>query len=299
VAKTSVGKNVFMNDVDRLVSVIIPSFNKAGFLGEAIESVLQQTYRNFDIVVVDDGSSDNTRDVAAAYPSVRYIRQENQGPSSARNRGLLDSKGEYLVFLDADDRLLPHAFEVGVNALNAHPECAFVSGHVRLIAKDGSYIRTPEEKCIEKDHYQTLLQYNYIWTPAAVMFRRTIFHSIRYSSSRYGTEDWDLYLQIARSFPVYCHDQVLADYRVHDGQLTCDSAHMLKDSLALLRQQWIYVKGNKEYEQAYQKGIRGAQDFYGEPLVNEIQSSLRESEWRRALRGFLVLLRYYPRRLLK
>src|SRR5215212_9690625 len=92
-----------------LVSVVIPCYNQAHFLSEAIESVLAQTHPNFEIIVVDDGSTDNTSEVAARYPGVRHIRQDNQGLAAARNTGLRESKGTCLVFLDADDRLLPNA----------------------------------------------------------------------------------------------------------------------------------------------------------------------------------------------
>src|ERR687894_2072239 len=99
-----------------LVTVVIPCYNQAHFLGEAIESVLSQTYPHFEIVVVDDGSTDNTSEVASGYPpdKVRLIRQENKGLSAARNAGLGRSGGEYVVFLDSDDRLLAEALEVGV-----------------------------------------------------------------------------------------------------------------------------------------------------------------------------------------
>src|ERR687890_1245755 len=102
-----------------LVSVVIPCYNQAHFLGEAIESVLAQSYKDFEIIVVDDGSPDNTSEVAARYPGVRCVRQENQGLAGARNTGIRESKGEYLVFLDADDRLLAEALEVGVKNLEA------------------------------------------------------------------------------------------------------------------------------------------------------------------------------------
>ena len=87
-----------------LVSVIIPCYNQAHFLDEAIESVLAQTYSNREIIVVDDGSTDNTATVARCHSPVGYIYQENAGPSAARNTGVKESRGEYLVFLDADDR---------------------------------------------------------------------------------------------------------------------------------------------------------------------------------------------------
>src|SRR5262245_20604446 len=92
-----------------LVSVIIPCYNHAHYLGEAIESVLAQTVQDFEIIVVDDGSTDSTADVAARYPRVRYVRQNNQGLSAARNTGIKHGLGRFLVFLDADDLLLPGA----------------------------------------------------------------------------------------------------------------------------------------------------------------------------------------------
>lgn len=121
-----------------LVSVIIPCYNQARFLGEAIESVLKQSYPHFEVVVVDDGSTDNTSEVASRYPGVRCIRQKNLGLAGARNTGIRRSRGSYLVFLDSDDRLLPSALEVGLKHLKAHPECAFVSGHWMLIGFDGA-----------------------------------------------------------------------------------------------------------------------------------------------------------------
>jgi len=135
-----------------LVSVIIPCYNQAHFLDEAIESVLTQTYPNREIIVVDDGSTDNTAEVAGRYSAVRHIYQENAGPSAARNTGVTKSRGEYLVFLDADDRLLPEALEIGVDCLRQHPECAFVSGHCRLIVTDGSLLAKPKQPSIKRDY---------------------------------------------------------------------------------------------------------------------------------------------------
>src|ERR687898_3129642 len=113
-----------------LVTVVIPCYNQAHFLGEAIESVLSQSYPNFEILVVDDGSPDDTSEVASRYPpqQVRLISQKNQGVSAARNTGIGHARGEYVVFLDADDRLLPEALEAGGGGPGARPERALVSG---------------------------------------------------------------------------------------------------------------------------------------------------------------------------
>ena len=142
-----------------LVSVVITSYNQARFLNEAIESVLTQTYSQFETVVVDDGSTDNVFEVVAQYPGVRYMRQDNQGLSAARNTGLRQSNGAYLVFFDADDRLLPIALETGVDCLQAHPECGFVSGHYSVIKSDGSPKLHPVY-CAGRDHYHALLRTN-------------------------------------------------------------------------------------------------------------------------------------------
>src|SRR5436305_1443891 len=160
-----------------LVSVIIPCYNQAHFLDEAIESVLAQTYSNREIIVVDDGSTDNTATVARCHSPVGYIYQENAGPSAARNTGVKESRGEYLVFLDADDRLLPEALEIGVDCLRQHPECAFASGHSRHII--GSLLSSPKQLHVVRDHYLELLRGNYIWCPGSVIYRRTAFEVVK------------------------------------------------------------------------------------------------------------------------
>src|SRR5438874_6230903 len=111
--KVAISTDELLTPKAGLVSVIIPCYNQAHFLHEAIQSALAQTYSHREILVVDDGSADNTAEVTAGFAGIRYIRQENSGVSTARNTGLRESRGEYLIFLDADDRLLPDAVRVG------------------------------------------------------------------------------------------------------------------------------------------------------------------------------------------
>jgi glycosyltransferase involved in cell wall biosynthesis len=153
-----------MSASNELVSIIIPCYNQARFLGEAIESALQQIYPHFEVIVVDDGSKDHTSKVAAGYPEVVTISQANQGVSAARNTGVRASSGSYLVFLDSDDRLLPHALGIGMHHLLEHDECAFVFGRHREIAADGSVRPTSQAKVAEKDYYRRLLLSNCIFT---------------------------------------------------------------------------------------------------------------------------------------
>jgi glycosyltransferase involved in cell wall biosynthesis len=279
-----------------LVSVVIPCYNQAHFLGEAIESVLAQSHQHFEIVVVDDGSPDNTSEAAARYPSVRLIRQENQGRSMARNTGAHHSKGSYLVFLDADDRLLPEALEAGLQCFEDHPECAFVYGHYRFIAADGSFLRQTQQRYIDKDHYPALLERNYIGMLGTVMHRRSVFETIGgFNPSINACEDWDHYLRVVRKFPIYCHDEVIAEYRMHGTNTSRDYALNLKDSVTVRYLQKKYVKGNSRYERIIKHAVENAQNYHGGKLVYEIRDHVCRLRWKQAVQEMLVLLKYYPK----
>src|SRR5438132_788772 len=153
------------------ISVIIPCYKHAHFLAGAIESALGQTHKNVEVIVVDDGSPDATEQVAKRFP-VKYVRQENRGLSAARNTGMRESTGKFLVFLDADDRLLPNAIADGLEAFKNNQRCAFVSGDNRRVAPDGSPVATPERVRASENHYADFLRGNYIGMHATVMYRR-------------------------------------------------------------------------------------------------------------------------------
>jgi glycosyltransferase involved in cell wall biosynthesis len=279
-----------------LVSVIIPCYNQARFLGEAIQSVFAQTYRHYEIIVVDDGSSDETAEVAASFERVRCLSQKNRGLAPSRNVGLSVSEGGYLVFLDADDRLLPNALEDGLSALGSNPECMFAYGHVRLIASDGSPLPSPRQAAIRADHYLELLRHNYIWTTGTVVYRREVFDSVAgFNALVSGSADFDLNARISRLFPVCCTDRVVLEYRQHDESMSRDFARMLKAAVTARRLQRKFVKGNREYEEALQAGIRVAQEDYGGKLIGQVRQLCRKRRWGKAMAATLTLFRYYPR----
>lgn len=277
------------------VSVIITCYNQARFLGEAVESVLAQTRPVAEIIVVDDGSSDAPSSVAARYPEVTFTRQENRGVAAARNAGLARSTGAYVVFLDGDDRLLPRAVETGLEHLEAHPECAFVSGHFRAITSDGSPARTRSQPHVKREHYAELLRRVYIQTPATVMFRREALRSaggFDTSGAFVNCEDHELYLRIARSHTVCCHGQVVAEWRVHAANTSSDAAMMLKSALALYRAQREYVAGSEEHERARRGGVRLLQAHFGKHLLFQIWSHVQTRAWARGARASVFLLRH-------
>ena len=279
-----------------LVSVVIPCYNQSLFLTEAIESVLGQTYSPCEIIVVNDGSSDDTAQVAGRYPQVCCITQENQGLSAARNTGLANSHGSFLVFLDADDRLLAGALESGVTCLKARPQCAFVYGHLKVIAEDGSPLPTPSQHCVDREHCLELLRRDYIWTPGVVMYRRTVFESIvGFDTLIDACADCDLNIRITRDWPVYCHGQVILEYRKHAANMSRNPGLMLKTSIAAHRKQLKYVKGNRRYEEAAKLGKKAAQDYFGSRLIKEVERLRALRKLKLAMQGTFMLLRYHPK----
>jgi glycosyltransferase involved in cell wall biosynthesis len=285
-----------------MVSVVIPCYNQARFLGEAIQSVLCQGYANFEIIVVDDGSEDNTEEVASGYakedPRVGLIRQENRGLAAARNRGLSEAGGEYVVFLDSDDRLVSEALEVGVRELGVHPGCAFVSGICRKITADGSIVPGWEQFRVRDDPYLELLRSCPVYVPA-VMYRHSVFDAVGdFDTSYKAAEDYDLYYRILARFPVYCHDTLVAEIRRHEANMTRDRTLMLKYNMAALRSQRKRVKEDARYKAAYNAGERLWRDWHGAPVVNQVRAHLREGRWWQGLMGIVALLRYYPQGIL-
>src|ERR1044071_9134288 len=277
------------------VSAIIPCYNQAHFLSEAVASVLHQTYPHYEIIVVDDGSTDDTSKVAAQHAGVRCIRKKNEGLAAARNTGLHASLGDYVVFLDADDRLLPQAFAAGVSCLDAHPQCAMAYGHASLINAAGLPLPSPRQLSVEAEHYFELLRHNYIWTTGAAMYRRAVFDVTGdFDASANASADFDLNLRIARSHPIRCHDQVVLEYRRHEQNMSLKFGLMLSDSVAVLRSQWPHVRGNKRFEETLKNSIRATREYYGEKMIGELRSRVGARQWRQAMAGALALLRHYP-----
>lgn len=278
------------------VTIVIPCYNQAHFLAEAIESALRQTYQPREVIVVNDGSTDHTAAVAARYPGVRLIQQANCGLAAARNRGMAAGRGEYLVFLDADDRLLPIALETGVECLRQQPECAFAYGHVRLISEEGAALPSPVQTGVHENHYQALLRRNYIWTPGTGVYRRgPLEMSGAFLSGVDACADYELHLRLASLFSICCHDRITLEYRKHKTNMTLDIALMLKSSVSVLQLQRRRVAGNEACRQALTEGIRFVCGSYGDHLLREMEAWMRAGDWKRVMHGFLTLLKYHPR----
>ena len=283
---------------DLLVSVIIPCYNGEAFLGEAIESALAQSYPHVEIIVVDDGSTDRSGEIALAYP-IRYFRQSNQGLTPSRNLGIRESRGSYLVFLDADDRLKPHAIEVGLRTLAQHPECAMSVGNHLFVSADGAYLASSRKICLATAHYEALLKSNFVEMISTVLFRKSVFEKVGgFDTQLRVAEDYELYLRIARDHAICCHPEVIAEYRLHKTNASHNSELMLTMTLQVLKRQVRYVRGNPSRLLAFVEGIRGWRKQYGRQLAAELARSLPTLQTGHLRRKLLLLLGYYPQGLM-
>lgn len=283
-----------------LTSVVIPCHNQAAFLRQAIASVGEPSLSEVEVLVVDDGSTDETVAVAGAVRGVRCISQPNGGLARARNRGLAESRGELVVFLDADDLLLPGAIDAGVSAMQANPTAALVTGRCRFIGEDGRPLPTHAQPRIERDHYRELLRHNFIWMPATAMFRREALERIGgFDPSVNAAADYGAYLRMARSHPIHDHARLVASYRKHGGNMSGNAARMLLETLTVLRRERPFVEHDPVLLAAYYQGWRYWRELYGTLLVDEIRSDLRTRRWPRAARKAATLGWLHPRGLVR
>ena len=280
------------------VSVVIPCYNQGRFLGEAIESAEAQTHPPLEIIVVDDGSTDDTVAVARRYAGVRCVSQRNQGQGAARNTGLGLATGDHIVFLDSDDRLLPNAFDVGLQCLAAHSECAFAAGRCLVFDPQGRR-DVIYEPVVEHDHYVRLLLSNYIWMPGTVIFRTAVVRGVGgFKTTVTGAEDYDLYLRIAREHRIWCHDGFVAEYRQHETNISRRAQLMLRSSLTVMYGQRSWLKGDARAMAVWRQGVRNWQKEYGEEVVRAVRKQMRAGEWRRVIPALLMLAQYHPKALL-
>ncbi|MDT0643088.1 glycosyltransferase [Zunongwangia sp. F363] len=262
--------------IKQLVSVIIPCYNHGKYLAHAIDSVYAQSYRFFEVIVVDDGSVDNTKEVCGKYPEVRYVYQENLGLSAARNTGVKNAKGEYLVFLDADDWLLEHALEHNIGYLKSDTRAAFVAGGYQLYyePEDKTWLIQQE---ITNDYYCELLEGNFIGMHAAVMYRHWIFKYFSFNTALRYCEDYDMYLQITRLFPIFYHTNLIAVYRKHDDNMSANYSGMMDYALRALSFQKKNLK-NKAERKSYKKGKNYWRSYYSRKIYDNLLGNLYAGE---------------------
>ena len=216
-----------------LVTVIVPSYNSRAFVTAAVDSVLSQSYPNVELIVVDDGSTDDTKQVLENYgDKIRYLFKTNGGVSLARNFGIEQARGEYVAFLDADDSWLPEKLEKQIEAINSSPNAgaahtSFYLGNqnLEIVGK-----RKPL-RSIRNVLEDLFFVGNVIGTPSSVVAKKSIFEEIGgFDPELSQCADWDMWIKLALKTDFAFVDEPLIIYRQHDGNMSKNARLLETDS---------------------------------------------------------------------
>ncbi len=240
-----------------LVTVVIPAYNHARFVGEAVESVLRQTVNDWEMIVVDDGSTDGTADVVQHCKDhrLRFLRQPHAGAHAALNRGISEAKGVWIAFLNSDDRFLPHKLERHLHVHDQHPGLESSASRVRYIDESGEpfakysyyaarYRSMKRQSSQASSLFSSLLAANHLISTSSLFAKRSVlmdtggFVALRY------VHDWFMFLSLASRQTFTVIEEELTDYRRHGGNTIRedDAAGQIEDNMALAWQVSAYLE---------------------------------------------------------
>ena len=266
------------------ISVIIPAYNQAHYLAAAIQSVLDQTFFDFEILVINDGSTDQTGQVVTGFKDRRiyYYYQENKGLSAARNTGIRHAIGKYITFLDADDLFLPEKLACEVALFAGDPKLGFVAGQAIMIDSIGKSLGLMSPETLPDDPIK-LLMGNPLHVGSVLVRREWLEQVGPFGESLRACEDWDMWLRLAQAgCPMKGLAVPVSQYRVHPAQMTRGAERMRTASLAVLdkffRQEslpenWRALK-NEAYAAAY---VRSAARSYHANLTELAKRDLSQA----------------------
>jgi glycosyltransferase involved in cell wall biosynthesis len=228
-----------------LVSVVVPAFNAEDTLSETLDSVRAQTHSDLEILIVDDGSTDSTPDVAQRFcsmdPRAKLIRKENGGVGSARNSGIEDARGEWIAPIDADDLWHPTKIERQLRRLDhCSPRVGLVYNWSRLVDERGATLTAPFAPIFEGCVFHEHLKWNFIGNASTPLIRREVLQGLCYSTEFAGAgapgcEDYLLQLEIALEFEFACVPAFLTGYRVSAQTMSADVGRMIDSHILMFR----------------------------------------------------------------
>lgn len=225
----------FMDTSLPKVSVIIPTYNRARYICRAINSVLDQTFTDHEIIVVDDGSTDNTRELLAQYDGkIVYIPQTNQGISESRNRGIRAARGEYIAFLDSDDVWISEKLAIQVDLLDHNEKLGIVCSKMTIFDEAGNQRGTKPEERTGKN-FKELVEIGGDLPTSTVMTRKACFDKVGvFDKTLPPMEDFEMWVRIASQYDIYMlPEKVLAYYYIHGQQITSDKTLVYEATIKL------------------------------------------------------------------
>lgn len=226
------------------ISIVIPAYNAMEYLPQTVDSVLQQTFHDFDVVIVNDGSSDGLEDwfhQSVRDPRFRLISQENQGIAGARNTGIANSQGEFIAFLDADDLWHPSKLEKQVQRLKDSPEVGLVYTWLQYAdaraVPNGRFVKSP----FQGDVWEQLTAFNFVGCGSNAMVRRACFGTVGNFDKSLGSyvEDWDMWLRIAKRYPFAVIKSPLVYNRKHSDSCSTHWQKMEKSYTKVIEKAFV------------------------------------------------------------
>jgi len=241
-------------------SIIMAAYNHAEYIGAAIDSILAQTWQDYELVVVDDGSVDRTKEIVSRYGEpIHYVYQENQGQGGARNTGIAHARGKYVCFLDDDDLWLPNYLQTVMSVLEARPEVGALYAACQMIDSSGNRLPQTISRVVPPERmYDTLVEGGW-FPPLVVTVRKAVLDAVGpLDVSLRGTDDWELWLRVARQHVFLGIPDVVALYRIHEGGLSANVEHMLCDKKRALAKHFGPDKGSLATWPAIQRRAYGS-----------------------------------------
>ena len=279
--------------VTSTIGVVVTTYNHAHFLDEALASIFCQQPAANAVVVVDDGSADDPAAVVRRFPGVQLIQQQNRGLAAARNAGLRALDTDFVVFLDADDRLEPRAFEAGQRCFARAPECGFIYGGHRYIDREGHSIGERFEPPGENP-YEHLLRRNYIAMHGTVMYRRERLIEIgAFDESLRRCEDYDVYLRMAKRYAIAGYADLVAAYRQHGENMSADYGAMMRAALDVHARYRPDSAAGPAALKAWRDGRRSWREYYGQELASQ-RYRARSSSTAQSIAQLAALARVAP-----
>ncbi|KPQ01376.1 glycosyltransferase [Marinobacter sp. HL-58] len=276
-----------------LVSIITPTYNRADFIEQAVNSVLAQTFTNFELLIVDDGSTDNTWDLlepALADSRVRYFHQENQGQSVARNLALVEAKGDFVCFLDSDNYWPAEKLEQQVELFREHPDYDVIYGDIIVIDEDGKEVTRKNMKRYSGHIATYMIRDNCVSMNTAMARRRCFDELGAMSGTRRVADDYDLWLRFSARFRFLYVPQYFAYYRVMDDQISSDKTRRFDSNWQIIndfRREFPDAMSEKEFDFGFaafhsRKARYLASHGSKREALGEMAKALRRSPFRRA-----------------
>ena len=211
------------NSQNPKVTVFIPVYNREQYVGEAIESILAQTFSNFEILLVDDGSTDSSVDMIRSFsdPRIRLVcNEKNLGIPKTRNRGVELARGEYMAMLDSDDRAYPHRLEKQIAFLDSHPEYAQVGSWCRMMDAKGNILNKVKRQPTLSEEIHAQFLFRCAMSNRSIMARTTILQEYGYRNDFPRCQDYELHVRLTKTFKVGNLPECLVYGRIHPQQIT-------------------------------------------------------------------------------